>query len=341
MKRRILSLFLILLLVFPACTGKAPEETAETAAAFSDQTVLLKIGEEPLGLNPAMLFLSSQKHVFEEAYGRDLWEVPIDGEPFEAVLKDSLKSRVALLFGAYLMAGEYGIALTAEEEKTAGEAAAYFYQSIGEESRERLSITQEDVSEFFLEYLLALRAYETLIANEKIEISEDAARIVRVRQIRIGTEGLSDAQKKAKLLRANEALALAEQGTDFSELTARYNEAEKSELVVSRDDLSEEEEKAVFSLNTGEISPVVELPDAYVIFKCVSSYEEEASVARRTEMLDKQKDLAFVGYLETFLQTHPLRWNEEAWARIDLGSEESDLGTDLYAAYNKYFSFEN
>src|SRR5699024_1124298 len=94
-----------------------------------------------------------------------------------------------------------------------------------------------DVQELFERYLLAKKLYTSLTESVSSEVSDDEARVMDVKQIRV-----SD-QKTAEAIASQ-----LEGGADFAALAAEYNEAQATEIHVTRTTFDQEISDQLFAL---------------------------------------------------------------------------------------------
>ncbi len=90
-------------------------------------------------------------------------------------------------------------------------------------------------------------------------------------------------------------------------------------------------------LTTGEISPVIEENGRYHILKCVSDYDQEATLKRKEELSRLRKDAALREAYDAFLEEHPLSMSDEIWLGISCKTREDTSTTDLFELYKEYF----
>ena len=349
MARRGLTILLVLCLLLTGCSQSGAEATAaaEQTEAGQAQTpsgeqadVLLTVGEETLPLKIAQAFAVSQKHQYESAFGSSIWQVAYLGGSFEDYLRDGFRTHIALYFASACMAKVRGVSLGSEEEKTVREAGKAFYDALDAKDRELLGLTQQDAEELFRMYLLAKKVYKDVTGSVELELSEDETRMIRLQEIRLRTDDLDSAGKDQKLTLAAEALTQLEAGESFDAVAEKYSETGSGVYTASRESLSSAEARVAFALATDEVSPVVTLPNAYVIFKCVDSFDKQASALHRMELLQQMEDTGFKEQLNLFLNDHPLRWSEAAWAKIRISDYAGPAAASLYAVYEEYFGEE-
>lgn len=343
MAKRCLILLLALCLALSGCGQAAPVQTSPAGTDKTEETaeekpeVLLSVGEENLPLRYAQVFAESQKSQYEGAFGSSIWQVEYLNGSFEDYLRDGFRTHIALFFASYCMAKNRGVSLGTEEEKRIREAADDFFGKLDRQDTELLGLSEAEAEELFRMYLLAKKVYGDVTGSVKLDLSEDETRVVRLQEIRFSTENLDAAGKDAKLTLAAEALTQLEAGTAFDEVAQKYSETGSTVYTASRESLSSAETRVVFELATDEISPVVTLPGSYVIFKCVDSFDKQASELHRMELLQQMEDAGYKEQLNLFLNDHPLLWNETAWAKLRISDYAGPASASLYAVYEEYF----
>ena len=97
-------------------------------------------------------------------------------------------------------------------------------------------------------------------------------------------------------------------------------------------------ETAVFALATGEVSPVLDTDEGYVIYKCTDSYDEAASNANKTKLLAEHRDQVFNEYLDSYLKEHQALFNDQAWEKLSISGYQGAASANFYTIYQQYFS---
>ena len=343
MARRGLILLLILSVVLCACGSGSEKEqqpsAGETVTAQTEEQEiqLLTVGQEGLPLRYAQAFAASLKNQYEGAFGENIWQVEYREASFEGTLRDAFRTHIALFFASYCLAVDRNTATNAEEEKLLTQAASAYLERLDAADEELLGLSLSDTQELLRMFLLAKKAYEEVAGSVELDLSEDETRVIRLQEIRIRTEGLSDAEIDQKLTLAAEALTQLEAGEDFETVAQKYSETPTAAYTASRDSLSSAEVRVVFDLATDEISPVVTLPGAYVIYRCVDSYDKEASATNRMELLKQAEDNGFKERLSQYLTDHPLTWNESAWSSLRIADYAGPAKASLYAVFEEFF----
>ena len=289
-------------------------------------------------LPEAQLLYSDLLSSYQALLGQTLLEGDRQEEVREHV-RAAVLARLSKVKALGLMAEERGIALDAEDADKAGEAAALYYSSLSEEERAQLSeagVTQELLTSMFADQALALRTYESVTASIKTEISDDEARIVRVKSILLRTTKENgeamDAQARAAVYeRAGELLRELRSGADYDLLAAEYNEDGQSEYSLGRnsENVSQELIDAAFALDNGELSDVVETPEGYRILLCVSNFERDETESNKTRLLESRRSAAFGKEYDAFAARLDVDYDAELLSGLQgLSGEQETLRFD-------------
>ncbi len=298
---------------------------------------LLCVGEETCPLSEAMIFVTSQKSLYQESFGADIWNVALEGGDFETYALARLKDYMGRLFAASQMAEERHLDLTEEELTKITEAAEDYFSSLSEEDRKVTGITKEAAEDAFRRYILANRCYETVLKTSDVEVSEDEARVMQIQQIFLSSEGLSEEEKSEKRAAAETLAGEAKESKDFAKLAGQKNEASQMERSVRRGELGEAEEKAIFSLSSSEVSGLLESEGGWRIVKCISSYDKEATAAHKEELEQEKRREVFEAEMKSFLTRSPAAFNEALWEKVRISGDAQDVGGNFYTTYQKYF----
>ena len=127
-------------------------------------------------------------------------------------------------------------------------------------------------------------------------------------------------------------------GSTFEELVANYNEAEESTISFGKGEMDEAYEQAAFNLGTDEVSGIVEIPDGYVIIKCISTFNREQTEYNKIRIVAERKREVFGEKYDAFVDTLTKELNEELWNSIQVTSDAEVTTSDLWKVYDVYFN---
>ncbi len=269
-KKAILAVALALLLALCGCgsSGLTSFTTEETEAIFT-------MGDAACSAAEARLLLLQYQKENTSLYGVDLWSEEAGAtEALTAYLKDLALSELAQIYTLSLLAEEWEVSLTEEERALAKSEAYEYWNSLSKEEQAYTEADEEILYDFYERYALAQAVYQAIIADVSMEVSDDEARVISALQICVAD--------KAQARALYEKL---EAGASFSSLAASYNEAEETEVTLSRSSLSDEATAAVFALAEEEYTTVLALDGGYYLFYCTTYYNEALTEENKENVL--------------------------------------------------------
>lgn len=288
---------------------------------------LFKIDGSAFSVSEAMMYLTTEKNVYEESFGDDIWDKVIGDVTFENYVKDSVKDRCAQIKTLNLLAKERGIRLSDDETGKAAGAATKYYDALTEKEKECIGTDREGVQEAYCEYLLANKVYEELIKDINPEISDAEAKVIKVASIyaktyTIDAEGTrleyTDEEKQNTKNEIDNLLQQLQQGGDFMAIAAEHTDADEVEYQFGKGEMLQEFEDAAFKLKIDEISGVIETKDGYFIIKCISDYMADETQKNKEAMVQEAKNEAFREIYDPFVAELSSEFNDKAWAKIKI-----------------------
>ena len=196
----------------------------------------IQIGEESVSREEFMLYFYEAQAYFEYNGGDTVWELDFDGQSAREVAKDralaSLKN--VKLAGAH--AGDFGVSLTEEEKSQAAEEGQSLYQSLTEEERAYIGLSEEEYSRVMTENSLYQKVYDTVTAGyeptdgeweayyqENAESLREAATYIRISTILTADAATGEQVYQALLA-----------GEDMARLSQEYEIDEDSKATVGQ-----------------------------------------------------------------------------------------------------------
>ena len=347
-KRRLIRLCMMLLCIFLAgCLGGCKDskrgKVVFTTSLAKDE--LFRIDQVSCTLPEYMLYLVNTQNKYEEVFGKEIWEVSFDGITLEDNVKDNVLAKIARMKSVYLLAQQKEITLSEQEDKLLQEAAKKYFSSLSEVEVEALGITQEVVLQLYRENALADKVYRQIIAEVNPEISDDEARTVTIEQILLRT-GMEDAsgnwityseEMKAEALnRINFVREQAVGGEQsFTELAGKYSEEEIISVSVKKGELDAALETVVFSLQTDEISEVIETSQGYYLLKCISTFDKAQTDANKLVLIEQRKNEAFSTEYDAFVESKARKLNEKLWQKIELNQTPGVNNKSFFEVYEE------
>ena len=340
------ALLTVLLLLLSGCMDSLKGSKVVLTTGFEKNEVF-RIEDMSCTLPEAMVYLINTKNRSESVYGREIWNVSLDGVTLEENIKETVLAQLAQQKTMNLLARQNGVALSEEEEARVMQAAETYFQSLSEEEKSALQITVKDVEELYREYALARKVYQYIIKDINPEISDDEARTITVQYIYFRTCVLdgtgkkieySEEEKQEILRKAEEVrFQLKNEEADFEELILKYSDSEEGTCSFGKGEKDQAFEDAAFNLETDEISDIVETPDGYYLIKCISTFNRTETDANKVKIVEKRREEVFGQEYEDFVAALTRNLNEDLWQSVSLAGTENITTSDFFDVFDKYF----
>ena len=345
-RRMAAALLTVLLLLLSGCMDSLKGSKVVLTTGFEKNEVF-RIEDMSCTLPEAMVYLVNTKNRYESVYGREIWNVSLDGVTLEENIKETVLAQLAQQKTMNLLARQNGVALSEEEEARAMQAAETYFQSLSEEEKSTLQITVKDVEELYREYALARKVYQYIIKDINPEISDDEARTITVQYIYFRTCVLdgtgrkieySEEEKQEILRKAEEVrFQLKNEEADFEELILKYSDSEEGTCSFGKGEKDQAFEDAAFNLETDEISDIVETPEGYYLIKCISTFNRTETDANKVKIVEKRREEVFGQEYEDFVAALTRNLNEDLWQSVSLAGTENITTSDFFDVFDKYF----
>jgi foldase protein PrsA len=324
MKKKIVGLFLTICFAASLLSGCriGDTEIKLEAGQLKNHKSVLKINNEKCDSKTAKLYLCNYRNLYGNAYGVDLRE----DEDLEAYAKEVTIQELSYIICMDLLAKEQGMSLDNEELELVEAAAKEYYESLNDDERSFMGVSERDVQSAYEDYALAKKLYQTLTQGIDEEVSDDEARVIRVQQIHVKDEATAEEIEKK----------LAE-GSDFAAVAGTYHTGGAIDLNVARGDYPQVVENVAFNLDDGACSERIDTDDGYYFIKCISRYEEDLTEANKQTILQTRQKEQFEDSYQKFVDAATFQMNDTLWDEITMEGI-SNLTTDsFFSVYDKYF----
>lgn len=286
---------------------------------------LFKIDGSTFSVSEAMLYLTTEKNLYEQSCGTDIWDKKIGDVTFEEYVKNSVKNQLAEIKTLNLLAKNKKIKLSDEEKEKAESDAESYFNALTDTEKKYMNVKLETVSNAYMEYRLADKVYAELVKDINPEISDADAKVIKVASIYAKTYTLDDKgnrveytdEEKAKSKQnIEEILTEINNGGDFMTIAANNTDADQVEYQFGKGEMIKEFEDAAFLLKTDETSGVIETSDGYYIIKCISDYLADETQENKDLMIQNKKNEAFREIYNPFVKKLSSEFNENVWKKI-------------------------
>ena len=286
---------------------------------------VFQIGEVSCGVKEAKLYLANYQNIYGEAYTLDLWEHDFGDESLEEYIKTITLNKLVTVACMIQLAEQQGLALTEEDEVNIMTAASVYYDSLTDEDKDYLGVSEVDIAEYYRHYVLAQKVYYYLTGEINGEVSDDEARVMEVMQIFV-TDAEAAAVVREKL----------QNGEDFASVANMYNELPSIQANICRDDLPEEAEAVAFRLDDNEVSEIIAVEDGYYFIKCLDKYNEELTETNKVTIVEKREKEAFDDVYNEFVASLTSYINEDVWSALKVDSTSKVVTDNFFDVYEIY-----
>ena len=308
---------------------------------------VFRIGDAVCTRPELMVYLTNTQNQYESVYGPEVWKVSLDGVTLEENVKETVLAKTAQIKTMYLLAGERELELDETENRQVEQAADEYFDSLSEKEQELMGVNADIIEKLYREYALADKVYHYIIQDVNPEISDDEARTITVQQILFRTYTVdgagnrvdySDEVKRTVYDKAMEVYREAQgEEADFVELASRYSEDASITLSFGKGETEADFEESAFSLETGQISEVIETTEGYHIIKCVSTFDREQTDLNKLAIVEERRREVFGQEYDAFVETLARQLNAKLWEEMALLHDDQVTTADFFDIYAKYF----
>ena len=348
-KKRCMFLLLEILagISIAGCTKTQEEEKTEIVLTtdFKENEVF-RINTESCTTPEMMVYMSTLQAQYESVFGREIWEKDLGGFTLEQQLKDTILARLAQIKVMNLLAKNYGVTLSEEENALIEKAAAEYLSKLKPGEISAMGVTGEMIEMLYREYAMANKVYSEITKDINPEISDDEARNISVKHILIKTYSLdekgekveyTERQKEDAHKRIREIQKKIRNGEDFDSLVEEYNEDDKSVHIFGKGTMPKEFEEASFNLDTDQISGIVETEYGYHIIKCISTFDRDETDQNKVKIVEERKNEAFNQVYVEFVKGLYSNLNRKLWDSLTFEDNPDCTSTNFFDVYNTYF----
>lgn len=286
---------------------------------------VFKIGGASCELKEAKVYLTNYQNIYGTAYSIDLWQHDFGDDSLENYVKGLALEELTRVYCMDLLADAQEMELTQEELSEVTEASKEYFASLSEEEISYMGVSESDIKEYYGNYALARKLYNSLTNSVNEEVSDDEARVMEIMQIFV-----TDSEK-AGVVRTK-----LESGEDFATVANNYNELSAIQITVARDDLPAEVEEIAFQMDNDQISGMITTENGYYFIKCLNKYNEELTQANKSNIVEKREKEAFDDVYNEFVSSLSTSLNEELWYGLALDTGEGITTDSFFEVFEKY-----
>lgn len=340
MKKRSFLLCLLLgttMLCYAGCKGDGKKTDAPTKTPdrteYMDESVVT-IDGTGVGYREAMLYLESAKREYENAYGKGVWQYALeaDGTTLGEWVKEHTLEQMIYIKIVCAQAKKLGIELDSEEKSRVANRTEQYMEKAEYNTLAMYGIARKNVEQVYTDTALAQKLYDSITLNIDTDVSDAEAAQKHLQSLVLKNYHEDEAGERTSLT-VQELIATldrfdylykeATETDDFYSLAyANTEDKEYLDITVGKGDLPEEL-SAAYDLKSGEALQI-RTDNGYYLFYCVSEYDEDATIAKKEEIIAARQETAFRDLYESWKAECKVELNEELWETMgqDLAAEK-------------------
>lgn len=298
-----------------AACGKN-EETTESEK--NTGTLVFQYGNNLVTKGEVCIYIETVRERYELQYGADIWQTVLpedggEGVTMENLTREEVVNAIVRVKTLVAHAEELGVSLSEEEQQELKEQADNFLNGLTDEQQTSMEITQEKAETVLCENALASKVEAQILADEKIEISDEEARMTSFYDMYFECYSMSEdgvvrpyteeerQQQYENAMQACSTLATAslEENADAEniEKLAEYYQLEQAGTqTMSPQEILETYGQDVYdllySMENGQYSTVVETEYGYHVFQMIALTDQAKTNERKIVLYSEEVNAA-------------------------------------------------
>ena len=315
---RISALALASMFLFSGCGING----AKTFATLNDQKISMGF---------ANFVARYQQATYDQLYvdfvGPDYWSQDLygSGNNMETDIKAELADAIKEMYVLDAHKDEYGVSVTADEQKKIDEATAKFFEINDKKAIKEIGAKEEYVKEYLRLGLVSNKLSKAIKDGINPDYTMEDAAQKAVSYVAVSKNGAYDdngnpveytdeerenvkaAMEELSKVNPEEFEAKAEEN-DYTVMPATFGEDDNVTPAVVKE--------AVASLEVGKVSGLLEDDDRYYVVRYDSEYDEEATKTHLDDFIITAKDEGYTKQLEEWENASAWELNAEEWEKV-------------------------
>ncbi len=311
--------FCMLAGMFTAC-GKNDEVTESEK---STGTLVFQYGDNLVTKGEVYIYIETVRERYEMQYGSDIWQTVLpedggEGVTMENLTREEVVNEIVRVKTLVAHAEEMDISLSEEEKEKINEKADTFFDGLTDEQQTLMEITKEKAETVLYENALASKVEAQILADEKIEISDEEARVTTFYDMYFPCYSMSedgvvapytDEEKQQQYENAMQACSTLattslEENADaenIEKLAEYYQLTQAKTQSMSPQDILEtygqEVYDLLYSMENGQYSTVVETEYGYHVFQMIALTDQSKTSERKIVLYNDAVNTALADIL--------------------------------------------
>lgn len=325
--------FLLCLSFLTGCTVAGVDITKPTQGA-PDETknwpegLLMTVNGQESDYREALLYLLAAKEEAELLYGEGVWQQVLDenGTTYGELRKQQVLDEYIDLKIVVSHASEYNLTIDEDENNDIAQYVAEFTANVGKDKLLAYNLSSEIIKKTYYNNMLATKVFEAITLSVDTNVSDSEARQSTYQYIFKSKYKTGDAGEKLALSEEelenlrSKMKSIYETGkskSNFLSYAQLNTEAASAQMTVGAGDLPDSISQLVLSLADNEFSPVLETDEGFYIFKCIAAFDEDATMAKKEEILSERQQAEFDSTFAGWKESAVIVINNSKWESIN------------------------
>ena len=293
------------------------------------ENIKINLTDNKLGYSYAQMLIPavSESQIITNTYSASIWDSYIDRDKnitYKDNFYNDLKNYYKELVVLKKLAGKNNITLSESQKSDALKLSKTFYDENAANSEEFKGLSQEECDNVFLDYFLVMKAKKELIAKNVKEVSESEARIMDFHVIEVSDFEL-----------ANTLLDRLNNGENCVKLATQFSESDSISRSIAINNETEDVKNTLGVMEDGSVSPIVTNKGKYVLYKCVKSYNAEATKKNKQRIKEERESAYLLNLYNEFVKENPIDINESEFDKVCKNSEAHLSGRDFFTLWSE------
>lgn len=329
-RKRLVAAGLSLCLATGCLTGCGVGDVEVVWSQNLGSNTIFRIGSKSCKLYEAKVFLATYRKLYENIYGSKVWNQKHNGTSLEDYVKSVTLTELAKMKSLVLLAENQKEKLSEQEMKNVSKVAEKYYKSLSKEEKAYFDVGENEIEDLYTEYALAMKIYTKLTGGMKEEVSDDDARVMKVRQIVVSDEQTAKTVEKR-----------LKNGEDFGALASYFNKSLNVEVLLYKQKLSQVVAESLAELDEGEVSSYIADGGKYYFFEMVNKIDRELTEENKQVIVKERATKAFDDVYESFVNKLGSSYNEEVWDSFHLSNDLKLSPVSFFELFKEQFGYKS
>ncbi|MGI6072846.1 MAG: peptidylprolyl isomerase [Lachnospiraceae bacterium] len=273
--------------------------------------VLLSVNGKECPVSEAVFRMMEVREYYRGDEDELFWERNIGDITLDRYVKDSVKEEMIRITSSVLMSDEMALYMSDADRNLIKEKAEASFNEINLlYDLHSYGITPNTVISLYTKQAMYDKVFNKLAEKVNEDISKADTKVIEVNYVELP---LSMSINQAEKLRSE-----IKSGTSFETACKTWGYEPVLNRVIMKGNMDKTFEKVAYNLIDGDLSEIVETAECLYIIECVEDYMISESVANKNKVISAARKAAFDEKFVEFSKGSILRFNEEAWERINV-----------------------